>query len=171
MIVYRSFLTFNFVNSSKCVNYSRTPPEMAPARALVSPPAPASRPGRLDDVGREQREAQDASHVGRRYALAFGQFDDSGEFPGLQHPLPDKARASGLTSVPSVPRGCAAPTGNCISFRPPRFTTRKGTLCVTVLEIGVLWVTHRARGYKEITPRIAAGSARRNQLLFARARL
>ena len=43
---------------------------------------------RLDDVRREQRQPQDAGHVGGRDPLALGEFVDGDEFPGLQHPLP-----------------------------------------------------------------------------------
>lgn len=38
---------------------------------------------RLDDVGREQCETQDARHVGGRDALARGQFGDRRELPEL----------------------------------------------------------------------------------------
>jgi len=50
------------------------------------------------------------------------------------------ARASALTSALSVRRGCAAPSGSCISFRPPRFTTRNGTWSVVVSGIDDPWV-------------------------------
>jgi hypothetical protein len=63
-------------------------PETAPAprQRHLRPLLPVQ--DRLDDVGREQRQAQDAGHVGRRDPLALGQFGDGGELARLQHPLP-----------------------------------------------------------------------------------
>lgn len=73
-------------------NATETPP--TPPRHL-RPLLPVQ--DRLDDVRREQGEAQDAGQVGRRDPLAFGHFGDGGELTRVQHALPASVAPGALT--------------------------------------------------------------------------
>ena len=82
------------------------------------------------------RAGSGAGHcqVGEAIPFDLSQLGDGGELARVQHATPGNATASASTTGDyPFQRGCAALSANCISFRPPRFTTRNGMWSVNSL--------------------------------------